>query len=179
MKVAYIRVSSTTQDLEVQRDLVNEYGVDKIFEEKLSGVDQERSKLRECLEFIREGDELVVVRADRISRSAPHLLSTIKKLKDKGVKVRFLKQPELSHENKYADFMLTVLAGVAQLENAIRAERQAEGIARAKAKGVKFGRKAKINGNVKNQVRELRKTLTISEIQGLTGLSRASVYRAL
>ena len=75
MKVAYIRVSSTTQDLEVQRDLVNEYGVDKIFEEKLSGVDLERSKLRECLEFIREGDELVVVRADRISRSAPHLLA--------------------------------------------------------------------------------------------------------
>ena len=70
MKVSYIRVSSTSQSLVVQRDAVKAFGVEKIFEEKVSGTStQGRDKLRECLDFVREGDELVITRIDRLARS--------------------------------------------------------------------------------------------------------------
>jgi DNA invertase Pin-like site-specific DNA recombinase len=82
---------------------------------------------------------LVVTRGDRIARSAAHLLGTVQALKKKGVAVRFLDQPELNSDGKYADFLLTVLAGVAQLERDIMDEKRRDGIAAARARGVKFG----------------------------------------
>ena len=70
MKVSYIRVSSQNQSLEVQRESVMKYGVDKIFEEKVSGTSTDkREQLKQCLEFVREGDELVITRIDRLARS--------------------------------------------------------------------------------------------------------------
>ena len=81
MKVAYLRVSSTSQSLEVQRDAVSKLNVQKIFEEKVSGTStQGREKLRECLDFVREGDELVITRIDRLARSVLDLQLIIKEL---------------------------------------------------------------------------------------------------
>ena len=87
------------------------------------------------LAYLREGDTLVVTRADRIARSAAHLLTTVQELRKKGgASVRFLDQPELNTEGKYADFLLTVLAAVAQLERDIMDEKRRDGIAAARGR---------------------------------------------
>jgi DNA invertase Pin-like site-specific DNA recombinase len=131
--VAYVRVSATDQNLSTQLAKVKALGnVDRIFREKASGFRDDRPVLADCLGYLREGDTLVVTRADRIARSSAHLLSTVQALKKKGVAVRFLDQLELNSDGKYADFLLTVLAGVAQLERDIMDEKRRDGIAAAR-----------------------------------------------
>ena len=84
MKVAYLRVSSSSQSLIIQREAVSKLNIQKIFEEKVSGTStQGRDKLKECLDFVREGDELVITRIDRLARSVLDLQLIVKELNDK------------------------------------------------------------------------------------------------
>ena len=178
--VAYIRVSTTSQNLSSQREAVREAGAEKIFEEKRSGADDERQELKRCLEFVRDGDELVVTKADRIARSSRHLFNLLHDMTAKGVSVRFLDQPALNTGDKYGKFMLTVLAGVAELERELIRERQAAGIKDALSRGVKFGRKPKVTDQTSKIVKRLRKEgLSVPEIANQVGLKRSSVYNAL
>lgn len=178
--VAYIRVSSIQQNLAAQRTAVREAGAEKVFEEKKSGADADRLKLKDCLEYVREGDTLVVTKADRIARSSRHLFNLLHELTAKGVSVRFLDQPQLNTDDKYGKFMLTVLAGVAELERELIRERQAAGIADAKRRGVRFGRRPKINEKVAKVVKKLRhEGLSVPEIGNQLGLKRSSIYNAL
>jgi DNA invertase Pin-like site-specific DNA recombinase len=178
--VGYIRVSSTGQNLAGQRDAVLAAGAEKLFEEKKSGVDSDRKHLAACLDYLREGDTLVLTKADRLARSAADLLKTLQFLDEKGVGVKFLEQPQLSTTDKYGKFMLTVLSGVAELEREIIKERQRDGIKAAKKRGVKFGRKPKINEKVIETVKRLRvQGLSVPEIGDRVGLKRSSVYNAL
>lgn len=180
MKAAYIRVSSLGQSLDVQHEAVTKAGAEKVFAEKRSGVDQDRPELRRCLEFLREGDELVVTKADRIARSAGHLMTIVEGLEAKGVKLTILDQPELSTSTKTGSLVVGILACVAKFERQIILERQADGIRMAKAKGIKFGRKALITDKIKAQCHELRdQGRTIAEIGREVGLKRSSVYNAL
>jgi len=119
------------------------------------------------------------MRADRLGRSTLHLLQIIQKFKENGVNVVFTKQPELSTNTPQGELMLTIMAAIAKFETELRAERQAEGIAKAREKGIKFGRKPKLTDDMKAKVRELREQHGIADIVALTGLSRSSVYRAL
>lgn len=180
--VGYARVSSIGQDLTVQIDKLKDYGVseDNIYQEKKSGLDAKRPGLEACLKFLRQGDTLVVTRADRLGRSTGHLLKTIEDLKAKGVDVIFLDQSELNTNNKYGSLMLTILAGIAQFETELRKERQAEGIAKAQRQGVRFGRKRELTQERCTEIKAMRnKGKLIKDIMSETGLSKASVYRAL
>ena len=145
MKVSYIRVSSSSQSLEVQLDAVKKFGVDKVFQEKVSGTStQGRQKLRECLDFVREGDELVITRIDRLARSVLDLQLIVKELTDKGVTLTATEQP-ISTKDATSKCFLDMLCVFAELETNLRKERQTEGIARAKEKGVYKGRRSKID----------------------------------
>ena len=94
MKVGYARVSSVSQNLDSQLKSLNEYGCEKIFQEKVSGTStQGRDKLKQCLEFVREGDEFVITRIDRCSRSILDLQLIVKQLKEKGVTISATEQP--------------------------------------------------------------------------------------
>lgn len=178
--VAYIRVSSTGQNLSAQREAVKNAGAEKVFEEKLSGAETERPRLKACLEFVREGDTLVVTKADRIARSSRHLFNLLHDLTEKGVSVKFLDQPQLNTGDKYGKFMLTVLAGVAELERELIRERQAAGIEDAQKRGVKFGRKPKVTDQTAKLVKKLRdEGLSVPDIANQVGLKRSSVYNAL
>ena len=177
MKVAYIRVSSTSQSLEVQRDAVTKVNATKIFEEKVSGTStQGRDKLRECLDFVREGDELVITRIDRLARSVLDLQLIIKELTEKGVSLTATEQP-ISTKDATSKCFLDMLGVFAELENSIRAERAASGVARAKALGKYKGGKSRINVE---QIKKLK-----AEGKGATaiaremGIHRDSVYRLL
>jgi DNA invertase Pin-like site-specific DNA recombinase len=179
--VAYLRVSATDQNLATQHAKVKALGiVDRVFKEKASGLKADRPILAECLEYLRDGDTLVVTRADRIARSAAHLLGTVQALKRKGVAVRFLDQPELNTEGKYADFLLTVLAGVAQLERDIMDEKRRDGIAAARARGVRFGRPRLVHEKLEAEALALKESgLTMPEIARRLNLGLSTTYRLL
>lgn len=179
--VAYIRVSSVGQSLEVQRDKVLAAGVeaDHIFEEKRSGLDSNRPALKDALRFVRKGDTLVITKIDRLARSASDLLNTVNELKGKGVELRVLDQ-SIDTSTPAGRAMLQMLAVFAEFETAIRAERQMDGIAKAKADGTKFGRKPQATEDVVSEIRRMRtEGLPIKDIMKATGLSKATVYRAL
>ena len=179
--IAYIRVSSVGQSLEVQRDKMIAFGVqpDHIFEEKRSGVDANRPALKDALRFARKGDTFVISRIDRLARSATDLLSIVKELQNRGVDLHVLDQ-SIDTSTPAGRAMLQMLAIFAEFETAIRAERQMDGIAKAKADGKKFGRKAKATDDVTADIRRMRDDgLLIREIMTKTGLSKATIYRAL
>jgi len=177
--VAYLRVSATDQNLATQRAKVEALGnVDRIFEETASGLRADRPVLAECLAYLRAGDTLLVTRADRIARSAAHLLGTVQALKKKGVGVRFLDQSELNTEGKYGSFLLTVLAGVAQLERDIMDEKRRDGIAAARARNVRFGRPRLVNEQLQAEARALKNEgLPMPEIARRLKLGVSTTYR--
>tara|TARA_B000000609_G_scaffold138327_1_gene115284 strand:+ start:128 stop:676 length:549 start_codon:yes stop_codon:yes gene_type:complete len=177
MKVAYLRVSSSGQRLEVQRDAVQKVGVEKIFEEKVSGTStQGREKLRECLDFVREGDELVITRIDRLARSVLDLQLIIKELTEKGVSLTATEQP-ISTKDATSKCFLDMLGVFAELETNLRKERQMEGIAKAKEKGVYKGGQSRID--VEQIIRLKKEGLGATKIARQMNIHRDSVYRLL
>ena len=120
MKVAYIRVSSSTQSLELQREAVQKENVDKIFEEKVSGTStQGREKLKEMLEFVREGDTCYITRTDRLARSILDLQLIVKELTEKGVGLVATEQP-ISTKDATSKCFLDMLGVFAEFETNIR-----------------------------------------------------------
>lgn len=178
MLVGYARVSSTGQSLDIQNDALEAAGCEKVFAEKVSGRStKDRIELAQAMDFVREGDTLVVTRLDRLARSVGDLHRIIEKLTDKGVEFRCLQQSDVVTGTSTGKLMLAILGAVAQFENDIRRERQAEGIAKAKAAGKYRGRKATIDPA---RVKELHQTgLGPAAIAREMGIARASVYRAL
>lgn len=176
--VGYARVSSTGQKLEVQLEALK--GCEKIFQEKRSGVDGARPQLKRCLEYLREGDTLVVTKIDRLARSTSDLYRIISGLNEKGVQFKVIDDPTIDTTSRTGKLVLGILALIAEFENDIRRERQMDGIARARERGVRFGRKALLVPETVQKVRELRDAgTTVPEIIKRTGLSKASIYRAL
>ena len=178
MKVSYLRVSSTSQSLDVQRDAVKAYGAEKIFEEKVSGTSTKgRTQLAECLDFVRQGDELVITRIDRLARSVLDLQLIVKQLNEKGVTLYCTEQSAVDTKSAMGNMFINLLSVFASFETSLRAERQAEGILRAKSKGTYKGRKASIDKAV---VKELHDSgLGASAIAKQLQIDRTSVYRVL
>ena len=177
MKIGYARVSSTDQDLSIQIETLEKNGCEKIFQEKVSGTStQGRNELKDCLEFVRDGDELVITRVDRLARSILDLQLIIKDLEKKGATLSATEQP-ISTKDATSKCFLDMLSVFSEFETNLRKERQMEGIAKAKEKGVYKGRKPTVD--VK-KVKELRDSgLGASAIAKELGIGRASVYRAL
>ena len=178
MLVGYARVSSTGQSLDIQNDALADAGCDKVFAEKVSGRStKDRVELGNAMDFVREGDTLIVTRLDRLARSVGDLHRIIETLTEKKVAFRCLNQSGVDTDSSTGRLMLAILGAVAQFENDIRRDRQAEGIAKAKAAGKYRGRKPSVD---KNRVRELREEgMGAAAIAREMGIARASVYRAL
>ena len=131
--VGYARVSAADQNEARQLEAIGE--VDRLFSEKVSGKTTDRAQLQEMLSYVREGDTIRVKSPDRLARSTTDLLGMVEQLKAKGVALEFVDNPALNTETPQGSFMLTIVAAVAELERATIRERQAEGIASAKAAG--------------------------------------------
>ena len=179
MKVGYARTSSLQQvgGLESQIKKLEEYGCEKIFKEQVSGTSTDgRDQLKECLKFVREKDELVCVRVDRIACSSYDLQCVVKELKEKGVDISATDQP-ISTKDATSKCFLDMLGVFAELENSVRAERQASGVQRAKTLGKYKGGKSKIDAE---QVKKLKEEgLGATAIARQMGIHRDSVYRLL
>ena len=177
MKYGYARVSTTDQDLTIQIDALKKAGCETIRKEKVSGTSiQGRNELNTLLEFLREGDELVVTRIDRLARSIRDLQNIVYDLDKKGVVLSATEQPIQTNTSAGKCF-LDMLGVFGEFETNLRKERQMEGIAKAKEKGVYKGRKPSVNID---KVKELKENgLGASAIAKELNIGRASVYRAL
>lgn len=174
----YARVSATDQDLTIQREALTAAGCDVIREETRSGTKMAgRRELQTLLEFLREGDTLVVTRLDCLARSMDDLTTLARQLQEKDVTLRATEQP-VDTGNAAGKAFFQMLGVFAGFETNLRKERQAEGIAKAKAKGVYKGRKPSIDVE---EVRRLRDVegMGATEIARELGLARSSVYRVL
>jgi len=196
-KVGYARVSSVGQNLSVQLSKLKQ--CDKIFHETKSGTLHKRPQLQACLEYVREGDTLVVTRLDRLARSTLHLCQIAEQIQRKQVNLAVLDQNINTNDatgrllfnmQKATHAFGLALSAIAQFETEIRAERQMDGIVKAKERGVqkatddfvlpRFGRKNKLTRQqiVELQQRRKQGTLIKTLIKDYS-LSKASVYRYL
>ncbi|WP_425091086.1 recombinase family protein [Tropicimonas sp. S265A] len=181
MIVGYARTSTLDQKagLEAQETELAAAGCEKVFIEQVSSVDLgAREKLAEALDYIREGDTLVVTKLDRLARSVAHLLVVLETIDTKGASLRILSMG-IDTGNATGKLMLTILGGVAEFEREIMLERQREGIAKAKAAGKYRGRKPTAQAKAK-EVKELHEQgIGATEIAKRLEIGRASVYRIL
>ncbi|MCA1492002.1 recombinase family protein [Ensifer sp. NBAIM29] len=183
MLVGYARTSTAEQAAGLQaqvRDLTEIVGCQKTFSEQVSSVGQ-RAQLSAALDFVREGDTLVVTKLDRLARSTSHLLSLVEQLDQKGVGLRILDfgGGEVDTKSPSGRMLLTVFAAMAQFEREVMLQRQREGILAAKAAGKYKGRKPTARAK-EQDIRALKLAgKGASEIARQLGIGRASVYRVL
>ena len=171
---------TTGQDLAVQLERLEGARCDKVFKEKRSGVDAGRPELRRCLEYLREGDTLLVTKLDRLARSTSDLDRLVSQLAEKGVEFKVLDDPAIDTSSRTGKLVMGILALIAEFENDIRRERQMDGIVKAQDRGVRLGASLFSCLIPSSKVRKLRKAgKTVPEIMRQTSLSKASVYRAL
>ncbi|CEG86631.1 recombinase family protein [Propionibacterium freudenreichii] len=175
--VGYVRVSTTDQN--PARQLVAIGTVDRLFAEKISARTTDRPQLKAMLAYVRSGDVVKVKSPDRLARSTTDLLTLVNQLKDKDVQIQFIDQPALNTDSPQGEFMLTILGAVAQLERATIKERQAEGIALAKARGV-YDRAPKLSADQIEQARRrIAEGVTKARVARDLGVSRQTLYAAL
>jgi DNA invertase Pin-like site-specific DNA recombinase len=176
-RIGYARVSSADQDCSIQEAALEAAGCDIVRSEKRSGTTLKgRDELDSVLTFIRKGDTLVVTRIDRLARSLGDLCRMAETLKEKGANLRALEQP-VDTTTAAGKAFFGMLGVFAQFENDLRRERQMEGIAKAKARGVYKGRKPTV------PVDEIKRLASEgagpAEIARRLRVGRSSVYRAL
>ncbi len=173
----YARVSTTDQDLSLQIEALKSAGCGIVRSEKVSGTSTTgRNELRTLLDFLRDGDELVVTRIDRLARSIKDLQDIVFELREKGAVLKATEQP-IDTSTAAGKCFLDMLGVFAEFETNLRRERQMEGIQRAKKRGVYKGRKPSISTE---KVRELKQRgMGATAIARELGIGRASVYRVL
>lgn len=180
MLVGYARTSTTEQEagLDAQRRELDGASCGKVFTEQASSVG-DREVLRQALEFVREGDTLVITKIDRLARSTVHLWEIVRDLDAKGVGLRVLNLGGEVVDTKSATgrLILTIFAGFAQFEREMMLERQREGIAKAKAEGKYLGRKPTARARSEEVLKLHREGRTPTEIAKAVGIGRGSVYR--
>ena len=178
-RIGYVRVSSIDQNTVRQLDGVQ---LDKAFTDKASGKDTNRPQLKAALDYLRDGDVLVVHSMDRLARNISDLLHTVETLNGRGVVVEFVKESLTftGDHSAMSKLMLTIMGGVAEFERAMIRERQLEGIAKAKQAGKYTGRKSTMTVA---QVRSIRDRAAAGENKSALarefGVTRQTIYNIM
>ncbi|TNL94607.1 recombinase family protein [Corynebacterium tapiri] len=181
-KVGYARVSSPQQNLARQIEQLEAESVDTYFTDEASGSSRSRPGLEEALRYLRSGDQLVVTSMDRCARSLVDLHSIVDELVGKGVSVKFLKEGQVYSQDStpIATLMLGLLGAVAEFERSIIRERQAEGIARAKQRGVYKGRAKALTDEQVDQARQwVVEGIPKAEVARRLKIGRTTLYAYL
>ncbi len=178
-RVGYTRVSSEAQNLDRQLDGI---ALDKVFADKVSGKNTQRPKLDELLDYVRDGDTVVVHSMDRLARNLDDLRQLVRGLTGRGVQVEFVKEnlTFTGDDSPMATLLLSIMGSFAEFERALIRERQMEGIAQAKKRGVYTGRKKALTNE---QVIDIRDRITAGETKSALareyGISRETLYQHL
>lgn len=181
MRVGYVRVSTIEQNEERQIvELREKAGVEKFFVDKVSAKSAKRPKFDEMMNFLREGDELIVSDFSRLARSTTDLLNIVETLTQKDVKVRSLKE-QLDSSTPQGKFMLTIFGAIAEFERELILQRQREGIQLAKAAGKYKGRNSKKRPKDFDFYKQAyyERTMTVTKIAKHYHVSRPTIYKWL
>jgi len=180
--VGYIRVSSVDQNTERQENQLTGFKLHRCFTEKVSGKNTERPALIEMMKYARDGDTVIVHSLDRLARNLDDLRKIVKELNGRGVRVQFIKENLVftGNDTPLSTLLLSVMGAFAEFERNLIRERQMEGIAIAKAKGVFKGRKRSMTdekiAEIKQRVENGDKK---SHIARDMGISRETLYQYL
>ena len=178
-RVGYTRVSTEAQNLDRQLDGI---AVDKVFADKVSGKNTQRPKLEEMLNYIRDGDTIIVHSMDRLARNLDDLRRLVRDLTGRGVRVQFVKENLTfsGDDSPMATLLLSIMGSFAEFERALIRERQMEGIAQAKKRGVYTGRRKALT---EEQVIDIRDRIDAGETKAALareyGVSRETLYQHL
>ena len=178
-RIGYVRVSSVDQNTIRQLDGIQ---IDRVFTDRASGKDTNRPQLQAALDYLRDGDVLVVHSMDRLARNISDLLHTVETLNNRGVVVQFVKESLTftGDDSAMSRLMLTIMGGVAEFERAMIRERQLEGIAKAKQAGKYRGRQSTMKAD---QVQAIRERAAAGEKKAALarafGVSRQTIYNLI
>jgi DNA invertase Pin-like site-specific DNA recombinase len=182
-KFGYARISTEVQSLERQTKALQDFGVDKIYSDVYTGSKMDRPNFQIMLKEVKSGDQIIITDLTRLARSTREMFLLVDQLREKGVTIKSFKDTwlDISSENPYANFLLTVMSAVAQLERDLTYMRTMEGVRIAHAKGKFKGKPKKFtmnNPRMKHAI-ELYKAggTSVQEVCKATGISESTFYR--
>jgi DNA invertase Pin-like site-specific DNA recombinase len=186
MNIGYARVSTLRQTNDPQTDRLEEAGCERIYPDVITGTKASRPEWDKCLDNLRPGDVLTIVRLDRIGRSVQNLITVLNELASRGVDLRVLDQA-IDTTTPSGKLVFHVLAAIAEFEKDLIHERIMDGLASARARGRVGGRHQKLNTRQRATVKRMyeatgpdgRRAHTVQEIAETVGIHRATVYRYL
>ena len=177
--VGYARVSTLEQNLDRQLDLLRAYGVEKIYTEKMTGTKKDRPELSKLLDRLEKGDTVVIESLSRLGRSTKDLIELVELFQAKGVELVSLKE-SIDTSTSTGKLLFTIMSALAQFERDVIADRTREGLNAARARG-HFGGRPRTDAHKLRQAVKLYRAggHTVKEIEELTGVKKATLYRAL
>jgi DNA invertase Pin-like site-specific DNA recombinase len=179
MKIGYARVSTNDQSLDLQIDSLNQAGCEKIYQEKISGMKDDRPQLLELIQFARKGDILVVYKLDRLGRSTKRIIELSEQLEQRGIELVSIRD-NIDSTTAVGKAMFRMLAVLAEMERDLIVERTKAGLESARARGRNGGRPKVDNKKVKKAIRLYNShQYTVKEIEEMTGVSKATLYRSI
>ena len=180
MNVGYARVSTTDQNLDLQLDALKAVGCDKVFTDRLSGAKDERPGPNEALEYVREGDTLVVWRLDRLGRSLPHLIQTTTSLNERGIGFRSL-QEGIDTTTAGGKLVFHIFGALAEFERSLIQERTHAGLKAARARGRNGGRPKALTPHQLVMAQRMlgAPDISLQQVAEHFGVGRSTLYRAL
>ena len=178
MKLGYARVSTDTQSLDRQIDALNNYGVDELLTEKMTGTKRSRPELDRLIDKMREGDTVVIESLSRLGRSTKDLLALVELFNERGVVLVSLKE-NIDISTPTGKLLVTVLSALCQFERDLTVQRTNEGLTAARARGRKGGRPPADKKAIEKALKLYdAKAMSISEICEVCGISQGTLYKA-
>lgn len=175
----YARVSTEQQNLDRQLDMLRNYGVDHIYNEKMTGTKRNRPELEKLLERLTEGDTVVVESLSRLGRSTKDLIWLMETFNEKGVNLVSLKE-SIDTTTSTGKLLFTLMSALAQFERDVLADRTREGLAAARARGRKGGRPCIDDTKIRKAIKLYNtRQYSLKEIEELTGVKRSTLYRRI
>lgn len=175
----YARVSTEQQNLDRQLDMLEKYGVDHIYNEKMTGTKRNRPELEKLLERLTEGDTVVVESLSRLGRSTKDLIWLMETFNAKGVNLVSLKE-SIDTTTSTGKLLFTLMSAIAQFERDVIADRTREGLNSARARGRKGGRPRTDSDKLRKAIKLYNtQQYSLSEIEDMTGVKRSTLYRGI
>lgn len=175
----YARVSTEQQNLDRQLDMLQKYGVDFIYNEKMTGTKRNRPELEKLLERLTEGDTVVVESLSRLGRSTKDLIWLMETFNSKGVNLISLKE-SIDTTTSTGKLLFTLMSAIAQFERDVIADRTREGLNSARARGRKGGRPRMDSEKLRKAIKLYNtQQYSLAEIEDMTGVKRSTLYRGI